>query len=247
MASIAVIIKTHIWSDHLEKYCIKIYHETKDCNIDLYILMHDENDTLFSKIKDDNLKKNTLIVNEKTIKNIYSIGFYSMWLSNHWLMMWFYQKFKDKYDYIWSMEHDVRITGTSSKIWLHSTNEDFLYVTGNCILYENMNRKYYIGGKLSDNQKYQGFLQLSRYSANFLNHMNKCFNEGENGQDELIIFSLARRDNFSYSCKFLSKLVRGVWSWQKKYAHKNWLEYKQLENYNKNNNNKYLAIFHPIK
>lgn len=207
--------------------------------------MHDNDGTICQKIVDSLLSKITLVLTESKIKSIYPNGFYSMWLSNHWLLMWFYQNFGHKYDYFWSMEYDVRISGDSSKIWLYDNDDDFLYVTGNILCPNNIYKNHYIGGKLTNEQKYYGFLQISRYSKKFLGYLDRCFNDGENGQDELIIFSLARRGHFKISGHFLNKLVKGVWSWEDKYVSKNITEYHKMERSNRDG--KYLAIFHPIK
>ncbi|AGC01791.1 hypothetical protein H012_gp674 [Acanthamoeba polyphaga moumouvirus] len=237
---IAVIMKTHIWNDDIECFSKKIYHESFSNGVNFFILLHDENNNIFNKI-DKNLKNIVLTFSEKDIQNIYSTGFYSLWLSNHWILMWFFQKYGHKYDYIWSMEYDVRISGDSNLLWNCNNDFDFLFVRGN---YQNSKNKYnnhYIGNNLEENQKYHGYLQLARYSKKALEYLNECYKNGENGQDELITFSLLNKSGLSMSKDFLQKLVRGTWTWQDNYSSSN----RKIYNYLKNKN--ILAIFHPIK
>ena len=243
MNKIVVLLKTHIWSDDIEKFAIKILDETSSCDIDFYILMHTENDVIYNQIKNENIKNITLKYTEKEIKNTYSVGFYSMWLSNHWILMWFYKKFTTKYDYFWSMEYDVRINGDSAKIWNYHSSIDFLYTNGNHRCANNKYRNNYIGGKLSELQKFYGYLQLTRYSKKALEYLDKCYSEGENGQDELITFSLMNRSGLTISKKFLHSLIKGTWTWQNSYSPHNKKIYEQMGKIHKD----HLCIFHPIK
>lgn len=244
MVKTVVLIKTHIWNDDIEKFADKIYNDTHVHNIDFFILMHDEKNELSEKIQSPDIKNITLRFTEQDIKQLYSVGFYSMWLSNHWILMWFFKQFGHKYDYFWSMEYDVRISGNSVKIWNYESNYDFLYTMGNNINSMNVYNNHYIGGKLSELQKYHGYLQLVRYSGKALEYLNKCFEEGENGQDELITFSLLNRGNFSGSKKFLQSLIRGTWTWQDKFSVSNRKLYNKLETRLDDN---HLCIFHPVK
>ncbi len=47
-------------------------------------------------------------------------------MSNHWILMWFFKKFQN-YNYYWSMEYDVRISGNSCILWNYDGEEDFLF------------------------------------------------------------------------------------------------------------------------
>lgn len=238
-----VLMKTHIWNDDIEKFASKIFHETTTHGIDFFVLMHAENDYHYNKIKSDHIRNVVHKFKEADIRKIYPNGFFSMWLSNHWILMWFYQKFKDRYQYFWSVEYDVRISGNSYQIWSYTGNEDFLHVMGNHRNSKNIYNNYYVGGKLAELEKYHGFLQIARYSNNALAYLDKCFNEGENGQDELIIFSLLNRGGFIMSKKFLQSLVRGMWTWEERYNEYNRKLYNQFESKKHN----HLFIFHPVK
>ena len=108
---IVVLMKTHIWNESIENFALKIYNETINYNIDFFVLMHDENDTIYELIQSDFIKKVTLTFKEDDIKKIYPIGFFTMWISNHWILMWFFLKYREIYNFYWSVEYDVRISG----------------------------------------------------------------------------------------------------------------------------------------
>src|ERR1700742_736769 len=82
-----VLFKTHTWNDNIEFFVKKIKNETIPNRIDFYILMHSDDHKLINHIKDKNLKKYVLVFSESDIKRTYQKGFYSMWLSNHWILM----------------------------------------------------------------------------------------------------------------------------------------------------------------
>lgn len=157
--------------------------------------------------------------------------------------MWFYRNCKCKYKYYWSMEYDVRISGDSVKIWLYPDTYDFLCVDKIHKNPNNIYNGYYVGGKLTESQKYHGYLQLARYSNTAMDYLNNSFEQGENGQDELIIFSLLKRSQLTLSSTFLQGLTKGTWTWESKYSTYNRILYEKEEK----NNDKNLAIFHPVK
>lgn len=235
-----VLLKTHTWSDLLEKFAIKVKNETLAEGIDFYILLHCEHPELFNKIKNKDLKQHVLIFKEDDIKKLYAKGFYGMWLSNHWILMWFYKKFKNKYQYYWSIEYDVRISGDSSKLWTYGGTEDFVYPIEP---FQDPNwrwKNHYVGGEMTDNDKYYGYLQLARYSGRFLDYLDKHFEKGENGQDEMIIFSLFKRSKYSGSKELLNKIIKDSWTVFNTDSpkHKNLLEKHEMQS---------LRIYHPIK
>jgi hypothetical protein len=241
LGKIVVLYKTHTWSTDIENFALKIYNDTIPNQIDFFILMHDENDELFDMVKSDKLKQIILKFKEAEIKNIYQSGFISMWHSNHWILMWFFRQNKDKYQFYWSIEYDVRISGNSYLIWNHQTKHDFLYPKGNSHVSNHVFEKLYTGNKLTQFEKMYGFLQLARYSTKALTYMDKCFESGENGQDEMITFSLLNRGKFSGSKQFLRNLIDGFWTAYNKYSDYN------NELYLKSERQNLLKIYHPVK
>ncbi len=238
-----VLFKTHIWNANLEKFASKIFNETINNQIDFYILMHTDDGQLVNDISSEKLKKVTLIFSETDIKNIYQNGFYNMHFSNHWILMWFYQKYGSDYNFFWSIEYDVRISGNSAKIWMLDSMLDFLYVKGNYLNANNIYRNHFVGINLHPHQRYTGFLQLARYSKKSLEYLNSCFQNEGNGQDELIIYSLLNRGGFTGSNKFLRKMIKGHWTWENKYIRYNQRIYEEYES----KPHDMVYIFHPIK
>lgn len=242
-----LILKTHTWNSDLENFAKKLLRETKESGLDFYVLMHSEDGSLKNKIYHKKLKDLTHIFTEYQIRNIYNnVGFISMWLSNHWILMWFYKNFGNQYQYIWTIEYDVRISGDSKKIWNYTGSEDFLYPID---YFQDINWKYkndYTGNVLNDSNKYYGYLQLARYSNNFLSYLDNTYTSGENGQDEMMAFSLFKRGNFSGSKYPLNNYIQNTWSvdFNQSENFKN-LYKKSEEKYKKDPN--HLQIFHPIK
>ncbi|MEM0354222.1 MAG: hypothetical protein QXW79_01435 [Thermoplasmata archaeon] len=243
---IVVLLKTHKWSPDIEEFALKIMKETLPYSIDFFILMHTDDGSIYNKVVDENLKKLVIKVTENEVGKIYTNGFYNMWLSNHWILMWFFKKHGRSYRYYWSVEYDVRIVGNSKNIWQYDGTEDFLYVKGNVYLPKAKYSSYYIGNQLKERQKRYGFLQLARYSHNALTYLDKCYDSGENGQDEMITYSLLHRENFIMSNSFLRKMVRGVWTWEEKYVERNRIIYNYYKKMEDKLGDK-VFIFHPIK
>ena len=240
-----VLLKTHVWNDKIEVFAKKIMKESLGKNMDFFVLMHNDSN-IFGLVKDSLLKNNILKFTENEIKNIYPTGFYDMWLSNHWILMWFFKNNK-KYDYYWCFEYDVRIVGDSSIIWCYSNNDDFLYTRGNYHLETNKYFNHYCGKLIKNENKLQGSLQIARYSKKFLEYLDKCFETGENGQDELIIYSLLNHGNFTKSSEFLSSLVKGTWTWDTACATKNRMLYERLEKMISDMPKNTVYVMHPVK
>ena len=241
-----LILKTHVWNDNLEAFSEKLLRETNPFGVDFFIIMHSDNGKLINSVKNPNLKPHILTVSEKEIKAVYPTGFYSMWLSNHWILMWFYRKYFDSYDYFWNIEYDVRIGGASNKIWNYQGDEDFVFTVGP---FQDKNwgwKNHYVGSKLDDSNKFYGYLQLARYSNKFLNYLDRTYASGENGQDEMMTFSLFVRSGYSGTKKPLAKLINNSWSVANSESdkHKKMLEESESE-YRRNS--KHLRIFHPVK
>lgn len=238
-----VLFKTHVWNNEIEVFVEKLLSETKSTNIDFFVLMHAETDIYYNLIKNDAIKKITMKFNEGTIRSVYNnVGFYSMWLSNHWILMWFFKQF-NKYDYYWTIEYDVRIVGDSNVIWTDSSDHDFIHPHDYTHNPKFSWINHYIGGKLKMNERFHGYLQLARYSKKFLEYLDSCYQSGENGQDELITFSLAVRGKFTMTNHPLKPLIRGKWTWQNQYSFINKKIYNKLLMRNLNR----ISILHPVK
>lgn len=226
-----IVFKTHVWSDEIEQFVQKIRNES---SCDFYVLAHTEKPL---QVKDSSIP--IITITEQDIRSVYDSGFVSLWLSNHWNTMWFYQHYPD-YQYYWTIEYDVRIVGDSSRIWSYSGTEDFVFTRG-----PNQDPNWafkndYFGNKLDDTNKWYGYLQLARYSNRFLRYADDTFKTGENGQDEMMMFSLLKRAEplgMTWS-RFLSEFIRDSWSADYRDSDKH---RELMVKANK------LTIFHPVK
>lgn len=241
-STIAILFKTHIWNDSVEKFVSKIISDLdkKNSNAKLFILMHSDNFQLINEVKSTTIKNYCIQFTKSDIESIYQKGFINMWLSNHWIMMWFW-KYNNNFDYVWSIEYDVRITGDTSNIWLMNNSYDFIFVQNSF----RTNSKYnnlYTGNKLSADNYRSGFLQLARYSKKTLDYLDNCYREGENGQDEMITFSLINLNkSLTINKSSLVNIIAGQWTWEDKWSSHNNYIYNKLESSNCN------KILHPVK
>lgn len=238
-----LLFKTHKWNENLEMFAKKLLNETRKAKIDFFILVHNDN-SIADKITDYDLRKYIITFSKNQITSLYDKGFYGMWLSNHWILMWYYLTHR-QYQYYWTIEYDVRISGDSSKIWSYDGTEDYLYPIP---LFQDSNwswKNHYSGEIFNDNNKWYGYLQLARYSRKFLDYLNSYFQRGENGQDEMIMFSLFNKGKkdigLTGTHQLLNKLINDSWSVDNQDSDK----YTKMLNKNINNNE--LQIYHPIK
>jgi len=239
-----ILLKTHVWNHDLEAFVKKIRREAIQCKADFFVLMHTEDDSIYHLVMDPDIKDIILRFKEADIKKLYNgFGFHTIWMSNHWILMWFYRDHQN-YQYYWSLEYDVRICGNSINIWKNNYTDDFLYTIGN---FQNNTfwNQFYRGKKLTRLQKYHGYLQIARYSNRFIKYLDTSFSDGEQGQDEMITYSLLQLGKFTNSNKLLYPMIRGTWSTDKKMSDTNRAVYDQIEKNERDHNEVY--IFHPIK
>jgi hypothetical protein len=239
----AVLFKTHLWTQELEDYARKLLADCQKVDVEFWILMHVENEI---PMIHPSLQSHLIVFNENTIKELYQQGYHGIWLSNHWIMMWFYQSHSN-YDYYWSVEYDVRITGATEYLWNLNIDHDFLYPVGG---YRNCKHSYNSLYTKSENReplknldRVFGMLQIARYSQRALQYLDECFREGENGQDEMIIFSLIHRSGFKASRSQLGSMILGNWTWDSRYSNHNRQIYQSLLR----SSSPRVCILHPIK
>jgi hypothetical protein len=232
-----LIFKTHIWNADIESYVSKLLVETEQIKFDFWILLHDENGHLLHRIPEC-MRFNTISFTEQMIREIYDDKtFFGIHTSNHWIMMYFWKKIKSDYDYLWSMEYDVRISGSVSTILNFESTKDFVYTMG---FRQNPSNRYYKFYTGTNQNRFQGYVQLIRLSSKALKIFDSEFTNGINGQDELILYTLAHEHNLSLDGSHLKSFIKGQWTWQDKSA----LNKAIYENCVKLDES---AIFHPVK
>lgn len=233
-----ILYKTHVWSDSIELDVIKLMHETSN---DFRVILHDETGDLIALIKSEKVKSITLCVTEAVIKSIYCEGWVDMFLSNHWILMWFFKQ-HSYYDYYWSIEYDVKVVGNSNKIWSIESDSDFLYPIGNRKV--RITNKYTKTAKKLDMPLYAGFLQIARYSQKALEYLDSQYVQGVNAQDEIATFTILNKSGFKMDNKPLHRMIKGTWSYDNFYQEENLKQYYILK-YHTTKDETY--ILHPIK
>lgn len=199
-----VLFKTHKWDPGIERRFRKIESEAGPTKV--WVLYHGK--SVPREIRN--------VYKCAALEKVYKHGFVDAWLSNHWLLMSWWKskgrKMKDV-DWVWSIEYDVGIVGDSGYLWKDvqdSTDADLLGSFGP-FQDESWPYKDNYVGPMVDSDKWFGYLQLSRYSRRFLDYMDEVFERGENGQDEMMIYSLAKRGGFNIETEPLHCL-QGFWS-----------------------------------
>lgn len=232
-----ILYKTHVWCDSIELDVIKLINET---SYDFRVILHDEAGELFAKIKSEKVRERTLVVTEALIQKLYPKGFINMFLSNHWLLMWFYTQ--HTYDYYWTIEYDVKIIGHSDRVWQISSTADLLFPIGNKrVSSENKYTKTAIG---LEAPLYAGFIQIARYSKRALDYLHSKYSQGMNAQDEIAIFTLLHKSNLVLESAPLWALIKGVWTFDSYYQQENLKQWQYLKQWATPDE---LYIMHPIK
>jgi len=252
MSKTAICFKTHIWNKGIHNFIKKIYKDCDDSNkkalnnfkgefdLDFYVLIPD----YLEKNINQDIIKFTKIYKEEDIKNLYKNGFYSMWISNHFIELWFNKTFGEKYEYIWFIDYDVKILGDTNYFWRSELTEDLLIPRNMTLLKENWKFYDYVHESLLKEERYMCPKQFYRISKKLLIKLDELFESGINGHNEIIIGSICKKFNFTYNSNFLNQTIQGIWTENPEYSKYNY------ENYNKliNNVNSWKPyIFHPIK
>lgn len=234
----AILFKTHKFDKAIRARLEKVKSESVGL-ADVVLVVHGDVEV------DSDLQ--CFRIRDQELSRVYDQGFENPWLSNHWLLMaWWRQRGRAAgYQYVWSIEYDVGMVGDSSVLWsaANMPQADLIASYGP---FQDPNWPYkdhYTGGKLKNEEKWYGYVQLSRYSAPFLEYMDKTFESGENGQDEMMIFSLAKRGNFSVNTDPIT-CRHGFWSARggdAALAREAMVEKQLLPSQSK------LTLFHPIK
>jgi hypothetical protein len=205
----AILFKTHKWNDMIELRFQKIRREAQGL-ADVYLLLQGDQT---GECKEQG--GHVVRISDAEMRSVYRVGFVNAWLSNHWLMMSWWKRVGrvSKYEYVWSVEYDVGMLGDSSILWKVPSSADLLASHGP-FQHSNWAYKddYTCQTKcMTDEDKWYGYVQVSRYSAKFLDYMDQTFESGENGQDEMMIFSLAKRGNFTIETQPI-KCLQKFWS-----------------------------------
>lgn len=211
----AILFKTHKFSKAIRDRYEKVVSESKGL-ADVFLVVHGD-----VRI-DDGEERRLFRVSDGELARVYDRGFVDPWLSNHWLLMAWWKRVgrAGGYQFVWSVEYDVGIVGNSAELWGEPSGADLIASYGpfqdSAWPYKD---RYFCDTAASaclarrDEDKWYGYVQISRYSARFLDYMDHVFESGENGQDEMMIFSLAKKGQFSIDTEAVA-CRQGFWSAQ---------------------------------
>lgn len=251
MSKTVICYKTHILNKVIIDFIKKLYKDCDNSNkemldnfkgeydIDFFLLIPD----YLEKELPENFKSFTKIYKEEEIQNLYEKGFYSMWLSNHFIELWFYKNFGEKYNYFWFIDYDVRILGDGCYFWRNELTQDLIIPKNITLIDANWKFYNFLHESFLENERYICLKQIYRISKTFLNKLDILFNEGINGHCELIIGCVCKKYNFSYDHTFINQRIQGIWTHNPDFSAYN------IETYNKFVSSIIIKpyIFHPIK
>jgi hypothetical protein len=210
----AILFKTHKFSKAIRDRYEKVVSESKGL-ADVFLVVHGD-------VRIDGEEQRLFRVSDEELHRVYDRGFVDPWLSNHWLLMSWWKRVgrAGGYQFVWSVEYDVGIVGNSAVLWGEPSGADLIASYGpfrdSAWPYKD---RYFCDKATSaclarrDEDKWYGYVQISRYSARFLDYMDHVFESGENGQDEMMIFSLAKKGQFSIDTEAIA-CRQGFWSAQ---------------------------------
>lgn len=239
-----IMIKSHVLTDDLVNYVNSICDrkQVQDNTYQIYFVHVPNEIKACDSLQLSKLKARVLQPTSLDISSMYTNGFINMHLSNHWINMWFWKNVmqgKATDGYLWSIEYDVRISSDPFDLFdaFIDNTTDLIYPMGN---YNSDSHSYclqYSGTKLR--KFFLGYLQICRMSLRLLQYLDEMFTIGENGPDELIVFSLIHGSNFTSIN--LKKYMSGVWTWNGLYSdyNRHW--------YRKGSREGKCLIFHPVK
>ena len=147
-------------------------------------------------------------------------GFYGMWKSSHFTLLWFWMIIgaRRRYAHVWFIEADVRSAGNVARLW-SAVSDDVDYVTSWPITIlppgHGASRKF-VGPVrlLPRTRRFFALKQVIRMSARLLARLNTDFARGSNGQDESVLATLAR--SYKMRTAHLADFTDNTWTWDKK-------------------------------
>lgn len=219
--------RTTKWDIVISDFVNKLYTECRNV-IDFYIIAPN---TIFSLIPND-YKQITKFYDEiEIIEN----------LTNYW----FYINHGYKYDYIWTIDYNVRILGNSNYFWNCNIDDDLLIVKN----IQN-NNSYLPLSMFRISKKYLELINnfIINYNENKNNNNDNNDNDTDNHdilQEEKLYGHILdmNKDNLTYDYQFLNKNIQGLWT-----QNINYVDYNiDILNKIKNSYFKKPSIFCPVQ
>ena len=213
----AVVFVTHYWNSKIEQAANEIRLSCETNGLEFYVIMGPKVASVGYEIQDkvqratsatsaaaapDESVFRVLRPTSKDIIGLYNSGFVSMWASNHFIYMWFWVNHGQSFNYIWSIEYDVRWSGPLDTLWAFDPHCDFVYsdlspmhsLGSNHYWSSSITKKWATG---SMKPAKTACKQVFRCSAKFLAYLHTQFQNDLNAQDEIALSSHANQGQFS--------------------------------------------------
>lgn len=228
MPKTLVVFVAHFWTSDIDAYYTKLKNSCSESNIDLVILAcgdrYESSEIIFRPSIDEV---------KAMYKDFHSKG---LWACNHWILLWLWKFWaqEESYDFVWSIEYDVRTTGDLFTLWSMDKTYDYI---SSASAHNYTSEAFWGPNKSGFRPTHTALKQIFRCSANFLNYLHDQALIGQTGQDECTLATHAQK--FKY--RNLKEYLCSGYSPNKNDAvTRAW----KLE---KNNETKKLKIYHPIK
>lgn len=234
-----LVYVTHVWNASIEATFKAIQSST---SMDIFILVGPHGSREPIELDVGSLCVTVLRPSLAELQSMYPTGFVSMWASNHLLLMWFWRQYA--YDYVWSMEYDVRFKGPLQSLWTLSKEWDYLYSDLRDL--HGITKSHYWASSIEPSwhkNQFQHFQsatkQVCRLSRKFLDHLEASFQQGQTAQDEVAFASHCFQQNFK--SKSLKDFLSDSWttsSGSSARIEKLWQNHQDQG---------LLVLFHPVK
>lgn len=200
--STALVYVAHTWHAEIEATALQLQHSCKQYGIRMYVIMGpNAQPQTTSQVPKEQPNQSFTVLRPtlQDIRSMYPTGFVSMWASNHWLLMWFARQFT--YDYVWSIEYDVRFKGQLQSLWTFAPGIDYVFTDLEDI-HDVPKNHYWTNSITADWRKANCIFktatkQIFRVSNKFIRYLEVHFLAGHNAQDELALASHCMQGNFS--------------------------------------------------
>ena len=238
---VAVLFQTHLWGPHIEASAKQIQYSALEHGHDFTVLASSQDP---HKIPDS---LDSLRLSWTDIKTMYQSGFQSPWASNHWLLMywWRHHGRMQNYDYVWSIEYDVRAYGNLGHLWASTNTLPHCdYVSTMPIHKSNASTQCWdhtVAPTWSSCPNMTAWKQVFRLSNMFLNYLDVQFEKGLNAQDERALASHAIEGQFT--THDLRQFLASTWSPHPHHAERAKAHWESHFGQSTKN----LFLFHPVK
>lgn len=240
-ARVALVFMTHQWNEEIGAQALEWYKASKRKAIDMYILTVGHVVSLDPSFNNDW----TIVEYEyKTIQTRYETGFQSLWASNHWILLQWFEDYGRAYKTTWAVEYDVRSAGNLDLLFCHASGADVVFSK---LFGLDIRTSFWAPtihpGWIPRPDMYC-YKQVMRLSHDFLEHLDaQLRDQKRHAQDEICLASNASQGHFKIAT--LDTFLSPSWTYRSDEA----ARVKALWTLTKSHVDpeNQLILFHPVK